>query len=89
MNRRVHIIIKGKVQGVFFRAAIEEKAKEFHIKGWVKNSNDDVEALFEGEDEAIKDMLAFCIIGPKGAKVTGLDIDELLYTQECESFRKE
>jgi len=89
MKRRVHIVIKGKVQGVFFRAAIEEKAKEWNLKGWVKNTGDNVEAVFEGENEAIKEMLEFCIIGPKGAKVTGIDIDELPYTGEFEEFTRE
>ena len=88
MNRRVHIVIKGKVQGVFFRAAIEEKAKELHITGWVKNTGDDVEALLEGKDDMIKEMLEFCILGPKAAKVTGMDIDELPYTGEFEEFTR-
>ncbi len=89
MNRRVHISIRGKVQGVFFRAAIEEKAEDFFLCGLVRNSGDNVEAIFEGEDEAIKDMLSFCIIGPKGAKVTGLDMEELPYTGEFKKFRRE
>ncbi|MBI5797722.1 acylphosphatase [Candidatus Woesearchaeota archaeon] len=89
MNRRVHILIKGKVQGVFFRAAIEDKAKALHITGWAKNTGDDVEALFEGKDEAIKEILEFCVIGPKGAKLTGIDIDELPYTGEFEDFTRE
>jgi len=86
MNRRVHIVIKGKVQGIFFRAAIEEKAKELKVTGWVRNIGDDVVALFEGSDEAIKSMLEFCVIGPKGAKVTGINIDELPYTWEFKGF---
>ena len=89
MNRRVHIFIKGKVQGVFFRAAVEEKAKALHIKGWVKNNGDDVEILAEGKNESIQELLEFCIIGPKGAKVTGMDIDELPYTKEFENFTTE
>ncbi|MDP3729091.1 MAG: acylphosphatase [bacterium] len=89
MDRRVHIIIKGKVQGIFFRAAIEEQAKKVKIKGWVKNTGDDVEILAEGKNESIQDLLEFCIIGPKGAKVTGVDIDELAYTGEFEEFTRE
>ncbi len=89
MNRRVHIMIKGKVQGVFFRAAVEEQAKKLKLKGWVKNTGDDVEVLAEGKNESVQDLLEFCIIGPKGAKVTSMDIDELPYTDEFEEFRKE
>ncbi len=89
MNRRVHILIKGKVQGVFFRAAIAEKAKALKMKGWVKNNGDDVEVLLEGKDEAIKEMLEFCILGPKGAKVTAMNIDELPYEGEYKEFIQE
>ena len=89
MRRRVHIRIKGRVQGVFFRAAIEEQAKKLKIKGWVRNTGDDVEVLVEGENGSIQDLLEFCIIGPKGAKVTSVDISELPYTSEFEEFRKE
>ncbi len=86
MKRRVHIVIKGRVQGVFFRAAIEEKAKLLKVKGWVRNTGDDVEVLVEGKDEAIKEMLEFCILGPKGAKVTGVDIDEEAFLEEFTEF---
>ena len=87
MKRRVHILIKGRVQGVFFRAAIEERAKELKIHGWVKNSGDDVEALFEGENKNIQSLLEFCIIGPKGAKVTGIDLDEEAFLNEYSNFK--
>lgn len=86
MKRRVHLRIKGRVQGVFFRAAIKEKADKLYITGWVKNTGDDVEAILEGEDKGIKDLLAFCIIGPKGAKVTGMEIDEEAFLEEFRAF---
>ena len=89
MNRRVHVTIRGKVQGVFFRAAIGREAKKLKIKGWVKNTGDDVEALFEGTNESIQELLEFCIVGSKDAKVTGMDIDELSYSGEFEEFRTE
>lgn len=88
MKRRVHILIKGRVQGIFFRDAVVEKAQELRIKGWVKNSGDDVEILAEGEHASMQELLEFCIIGPKGAKVTGMDIDELPYTEEFKIFEK-
>ncbi|HIH15380.1 MAG TPA: acylphosphatase [Nanoarchaeota archaeon] len=89
MKRRVHIKIKGRVQGVFFRVALKEKAKALHIQGWVKNAGDDVEAVFEGENENIKHLLEFCIIGPKGAKVTGIDIDEEAFLDGFTDFTQE
>ena len=89
MSRRIHITIRGKVQGVFFRAAIEKEAKKLKIKGWVKNTADDVEAVFEGANESIQEILEFCIIGPKGSKVTGMDISEEAFLSEFDSFTKE
>lgn len=87
--RRVQVIIKGQVQGVFFRTSIAEQAKKLKINGWVKNSNNYVEAIFEGKDEAVANMLEFCLIGPKGAKVKSLEIDEEPYVGDYNSFEIE
>lgn len=87
--RRVLVTIKGNVQGVFFRAHIQEKAKQLKINGFVKNENNDVEAVFEGKDEPIAEILEFCLIGPKGAKVRSLDIDEEEYIGDYKSFEIE
>ena len=84
--RRAHLIIKGSVQGVFFRAHIEKLALELHINGWVKNTDDGVEATFEGEDESIKSMLEFCAIGPTGAKVKSIEVTEERYEKEFQEF---
>lgn len=84
--RRVHILIKGRVQGIFFRAGIEERAKKLKIKGYVKNVQDGVEAVFEGSDEKVKDILEFCAVGPKGAKITGIDITEEPFQDEFDTF---
>ena len=87
--RRVHVIIKGRVQAVFFRRHVLNKAQELGIKGWVQNlSTGEVEAVFEGEDEKIKDILEFCAIGPDGAKVTGIDVTEEKYENEFDSFER-
>ena len=50
---RVHILIHGAVQGVFFRSHVAELASELNIKGWVRNTNNHVEAVFEGKEEAV------------------------------------
>lgn len=84
--RRVHVIIKGNVQGVFFRAHISEHAKVLGINGWVKNTEEGVEAVFEGENEKIKDMLEFCALGPKGARVKKIDVAEQSYAGEFDDF---
>ena len=84
--RRVHVIIKGKVQGVFFRANTEERAKALGIKGYVKNTSEGVEAVFEGDEEKVKDILEFCAVGPEGAKVTSIEVTEQPYQEEFEEF---
>mgnify|MGYP001571635153 CR=1 FL=1 len=87
--RRVKVLIKGKVHGVFFRAHIEQKAKSLRITGYVKNVPEGIEAVFEGSDEKVKDMLEFCAIGPKEAKVTCIEIQEEPYQGECDGFMGE
>jgi acylphosphatase len=70
MKTRMHVVISGRVQGVFFRASTAEKADELGLTGWVKNTPDgSVEAVFEGEEGAVDEMLAWCHQGPPHAKV--------------------
>ena len=58
---RAHVYIRGRVQGVFFRASTRDKALAFNVQGWVKNCFDGrVEAAFEGEKDAIDAMVCWC-----------------------------
>ena len=84
--RRVQIQIKGQVQGIFFRANIKELADKLNITGWVRNINNEVEALFEGEDDEIADILLFCTKGPKGARVKSINLNEEPFVGEFEEF---
>ena len=75
MKVRAHVFISGKVQGVFFRYATLEEAKARGVCGWVRNLPDKrVEAVFEGEKEAVEEMIAFCHRGPPAAKVTKVEV---------------
>lgn len=75
MNSRVHVFISGKVQGVFFRSSTKDMAKKLGLYGWVRNLVDGrVEAVFEGEKDAIEKMLEWCKVGPEYAKVTGIEV---------------
>ena len=68
---RVHVIISGIVQGVFFRARTRDMAQRFNLKGWVRNLPDgNVEALFEGPEKDLHNALEWCREGPPGARVT-------------------
>ena len=61
MNIRAHVIFKGRVQGVFFRANTFEKARDCGILGWVKNLADGtVEAVFEGDEVKVKEVIEWC-----------------------------
>ncbi len=75
--KRVHVFISGKVKSVFFRAFVSRKAHDLSLKGWVKNASDGrVEAVFEGTEEKVKEMLELCNRGPVGAKVDSVEYKE-------------
>jgi acylphosphatase len=73
---RRRVIVEGRVQGVGFRLAVARRAQARGVRGWVRNRPDGaVEAVFEGEPEAVEGMVAFCREGPLGADVTRVDAD--------------
>jgi len=87
MKVRAHIFISGMVQGVFFRSETRHEAKKRGVKGWVRNIPDGrVEAVFEGEQENVKELVEFCRRGPPGARVTGIDVMWENYTGEFRDF---
>lgn len=66
----IHVIIRGRVQGVYYRAWTVGNARERGLKGWVRNRTDGtVEAVFCGLTEAVEAMLEACMEGPPSAKV--------------------
>lgn len=73
--KRAHIIIYGRVQGVWFRAHTKEMADKLGIKGWVRNLPDgSVEAVFEGDEKSIEEMIRWCHHGPPLARVDRVEI---------------
>jgi acylphosphatase len=71
------LIISGRVQGVGFRNYIEFKARQFHIKGWVRNRRDgSVEAMIQGTPENIEAMIVRAHRGPPQASVTSVTVNE-------------
>jgi acylphosphatase len=69
-----HVLVRGRVQGVGFRAWTERVALSHGLKGWVRNRHDGaVEAVFIGADEAVTAMVEACRSGPHGAFVEALD----------------
>ena len=76
MLMSVHLVVSGRVQGVWFRAGTREQALQRGLCGWVKNcSNGTVEIHAEGEKEALEHFIDWCRKGPPGALVTALDIE--------------
>ena len=87
-----HVVIRGRVQGVGFRAWTEYTALERGIQGWVRNRRDgSVEALFVGPPDVVDAMVAACRDGPRGARVDAVDqrdgtADELALRRRGELF---
>lgn len=74
-SRRVHLVISGRVQGVFFRAHTKEQADLLGITGWVKNlDTGQVEVVAEGESNAIDRFVDWCRQGPRLASVSRVEI---------------
>ncbi len=72
----MHVFVSGEVQGLGFRQAIADKANEQGVTGWVRNLRDGrVEAVLEGPRDEVYRVVGLCRAGPKGAKVTGVQVD--------------
>ena len=73
--QRLHLIISGRVQGVFFRAQTKDVARTLGLTGWVSNLPDGgVETLAEGEKETLEKFLEWCKHGPPSASVSNISI---------------
>lgn len=76
-NRRVHVHVSGTVQGVAFRYYAQQKAQELGLAGWVKNLPDGrVEAVFEGDPDRVRDIVAWCESGPSSADVEDVTVED-------------
>jgi len=77
-KKRFRVIISGRVQGVYFRANTQRQALSLGLSGWVKNRADGrVETVFEGAEDKVEQMLAWCKTGHPPARV-----DRVGYTEE-------
>ncbi|MFZ0133194.1 MAG: acylphosphatase [Desulfobacterales bacterium] len=85
---RVHIVISGIVQGVFFRVETQRAAQRCGVNGWVRNRRDGtVEAVIEGERPRVEKMLDWCRTGPSRAVVDNVAVEWETYTGEMADFR--
>ncbi len=87
-QKRVQIIIHGRVQGVFYRASAQREAKRLGITGWIKNRQDGtVEALVEGDETKVKEFLNWSQHGPTTARVEDIETRWRSYTGEFSAFK--
>lgn len=87
MKARAHLLVSGRVQGVFYRAETEKNANRHNVTGWVQNLPDGrVEALLEGEKENVESVIEFCKRGPPGAHVHSLEVTWWKWTGEFTEF---
>lgn len=87
MKVKAHVIITGRVQGVYFRGHTRREAQKYGVNGWVRNLPDGrVEAIFEGEKEDVDRTIESIKMGPPHAKVTDLDLEWLNYDSKFDDF---
>lgn len=85
---RAHVFIKGRVQGVFYRAWTKDEASNLGLSGWVRNLADGrVEAVFEGSKKNVKKMISECKKGSNIANVEHIDVNWEKATGEFKKFR--
>ena len=74
---RKRVVVHGQVQGVFFRDSTRRQASSRGVAGWVTNRSDGaVEAVFEGEPDAVDSLVRFASEGPRGADVANVEVSD-------------
>ena len=86
-QQRVHILISGKVKGVFFRQALKVVAKKNNVTGWVRNLTDKrVEATLEGYNKSVNLVIEWAKIGPANSHVDNIEINNEEFKNEFSTF---
>ena len=87
-QKRVHVVVRGYVQGVGFRANCARRAEALSVTGWVHNQWDgSVEALFEGDAAAVDRLIDWCRAGPSRSEVTAVEVMDTTDGPTERSFR--
>jgi acylphosphatase len=86
-NIRTHLIIEGRVQGVWFRESTRREAISLKLTGWVKNRPEGtVEVLIEGPEHEVNRLVSWCQKGPPAARVSGIRKEQDDWQDEFDSF---
>lgn len=74
-RKQVHLLVRGRVQGVYFRASTQHEAQRLGVLGWVKNRHDgSVEILAQGSEDALVQFMQWTHKGPSAARVDHVDV---------------
>ncbi len=86
-QQRGHLIVSGKVQGVFFRQALKVIAKKNNVFGWVRNLSDKrVEATIEGDSKSVNLVIEWARVGPANSRVDNIDVSNEEFKNEFSTF---
>ena len=86
-QQRIHLLVCGKVQGVFFRQALKVIAKKNNVLGWVRNLKDGhVEAVLEGDNKSINSVIEWIRIGPANSRVDHVEVNNEEFKNEFSIF---
>ena len=86
-KERAHVMISGRVQGVFFRDETRSAASRLGVNGWVRNTADGrVEAVFEGSAADVEEMIRWCWNGSPSSEVDDVQVEKKEYQGEFDSF---
>jgi acylphosphatase len=86
--KQVHVLVRGRVQGVFFRASTQREARRLGLTGWVKNRPDGpVEIFAEGEEDELKELIAWANKGPSAARVDRVEVRWRGFAGDLSEFR--
>lgn len=85
--QQIHLKISGRVQGVFFRAHAQDKARQLGLKGWVRNTDaGDVEIVAQGEELKLAEFLDWCKKGPDSAEVIDVKAEWENFSSKREKY---
>lgn len=86
--KQLHMVVRGRVQGVYFRASAQREARRLGVCGWVRNRADgSLEIVAEGEEAAVRDLHGWAQKGPSAARVDRVDTRWRSYVGEYADFR--
>jgi acylphosphatase len=86
-NVRVELRIHGRVQGVFYRGSAQRQARQLGLSGYARNRDDgSVEVVAEGDEARIEELIAWCRMGPRSARVAKVDVSRSPPTGEFSDF---